>query len=227
MASQIPEEVHIRHCMLFEFSQGYAIDAFVNAKGGFLRFGNFDLSDSYRPGRPTTLDNDMLRTEVKANPCQTIEKLSNTLNQPWSTIQEHLQQMAVVLSELPRSTAKSGLYSKKALLLLKPGQTVNEDLYCEQLDRVNQSLIEKYPAIVNKKGVILQHDNARPYCARRILEKINELGWEVLPHPSYSPDIAPSNFHLFRSLQHFYVTKNLKIWMIFKMPSPDILLKTN
>ncbi|KAL6419784.1 hypothetical protein ACFW04_011200 [Cataglyphis niger] len=212
MASQIPEEVHIRHCMLFEFSQGYAIDAFVNAKGGFLRFGNFDLSDSYRPGRPTTLDNDMLRAEVKANPCQTICQTAVK---------------AVVLSELPRSTAKSGLYSKKALLLLKPGQTVNEDLYCEQLDRVNQSLIEKYPAIVNKKGVILQHDNARPYCARRILEKINELGWEVLPHPSYSPDIAPSNFHLFRSLQHFYVTKNLKIWMIFKMPSPDILLKTN
>ncbi|GFW51091.1 hypothetical protein TNCV_3593731 [Trichonephila clavipes] len=32
--------------------------------------------------------------QVKANRCQTIEELSNALNQPLSTIQEHLQQIA-------------------------------------------------------------------------------------------------------------------------------------
>ena len=63
--------------------------------------------------------------------------------------------------------------------VLKPGQTVNADFYCEQLDRVNQSLIEKCPAIVNRKRVILQHDNAKPHGAKRTLAKINELGWEV------------------------------------------------
>ncbi|GFU01888.1 histone-lysine N-methyltransferase SETMAR [Trichonephila clavipes] len=35
----------------------------------------------------------LLRAQVKANPCQAIEELSNALNQPWSTIQEHLQQI--------------------------------------------------------------------------------------------------------------------------------------
>ena len=299
MASQIPEEVHVRHCKLFEFHKGSnatvatknICDVYPSAldvrkcQRWFSKFksGNFDLSDSYRSGRPTTLDNDMLRAEVEANPCQTIEELSNTLNQPWSTIQEHLQQIGKVSragvwvphnlseenkanrsttcnlllqrhnteaffdrlitgdekwvlydnpkrkrqwlspNESPQSTAKPGLHPKKALLcvwwsirgvvhfeVLKPGQTVNADLYCEQLDRVNQSLIEKCPAIVNRKGVILQHDNARPHCARRTLEKINELGWEVLPHPPYSPDIVPSDFHLFRSLQHFLSGKKLK-----------------
>jgi hypothetical protein len=29
---------------------------------------------------------------------------------------------------------------------------------------------------------------------------IQELDWEIIPHPLYSPDLAPSVYHLFRSL---------------------------
>jgi histone-lysine N-methyltransferase SETMAR len=36
-------------------------------------------------------------------------------------------------------------------------------------------------------------------------EAIQELVWEILPHPPYSPDLAPSDYHLFRSL-----SKNLR-----------------
>lgn len=35
-----------------------------------------------------------IHSEVEANPCQTIEQLSNTLNQPWSAIQEHFLQIS-------------------------------------------------------------------------------------------------------------------------------------
>ena len=31
---------------------------------------------------------------------------------------------------------------------------------------------------------------------------ITKFGWTVLPHPSYSPDLAASNFHLFRDLKN-------------------------
>ena len=33
-------------------------------------------------------------------------------------------------------------------------------------------------------------------------QKLLRLVWEVLIHPLYSPDIAPSDFHLFQSLQN-------------------------
>ncbi|GFX45821.1 hypothetical protein TNCV_934601 [Trichonephila clavipes] len=68
---------------------------FVNAKGGFLSSDrNFDLSDSHRSGRPTTLDNDVIKG---ANGRKSMSDNRGTVkcsyNQPWSTIQEHLQQI--------------------------------------------------------------------------------------------------------------------------------------
>lgn len=38
--------------------------------------------------------------------------------------------------------------------VLKPGKIVNADLYYEQVDLENQSVIEKYLAIVSRKNVI-------------------------------------------------------------------------
>jgi hypothetical protein len=35
-----------------------------------------------------------------------------------------------------------------------------------------------------------------------IKEAIQELDWEILPHPPYSPDPVPSDYHLFRSLSN-------------------------
>jgi len=38
---------------------------------------------------------------------------------------------------------------------------------------------------------------AHPHAAHLTSEAIAKMGWEVLPHPSYSPDLAPSDYHLF------------------------------
>jgi histone-lysine N-methyltransferase SETMAR len=50
------------------------------------------------------------------------------------------------------------------------------------------------------EGVLLLHDNARPHTAVRTLESLRKLKWEVMGHPAHSPDLAPSDFHLFGPL---------------------------
>ena len=61
----------------------------------------------------------------------------------------------------------------------------------------------KFGAVVKRKGVVFLQDNARPHTSESTLKKIRDLGWTLLPHPSYSPDLAPSEYHLFGSLQNF------------------------
>jgi [histone H3]-lysine36 N-dimethyltransferase SETMAR len=122
----------------------------------------------------------------------------------------------VDVGDTAEPTSKQGLHPRKVMLciwwdrkgvvyreLLPPGQTITGDVYATQLDNLSAALASKRPGLVNRKGVILQHDNARPHVARVTANKLKELKWEVLGHPPYSPDIAPSDFHFFRSLSNF------------------------
>ena len=53
------------------------------------------------------------------------------------------------------------------------------------------------------KKVLLHHDNARPHTwtAAATVETVRQLGFELLQHPPYSPDLAPSNYHIFDPLK--------------------------
>ena len=39
---------------------------------------------------------------------------------------------------------------------------------------------------------------------------MEELGWELLPHAPYSPDLAPSDYHLFRLMKHTLSEESFK-----------------
>ena len=81
-------------------------------------------------------------------------------------------------------------------------QTVNSNFHCHQLMKLDVEIKEMRSELATRKGVIFHQDNGRPHTSLVTREKLLELGWEVMPHSSNSPDLAPSDYHLFRSLQN-------------------------
>jgi len=49
--------------------------------------------------------------------------------------------------------------------------------------------------------LLLLQDKARPHTSLHTGEGIEIMGWSLLPHGPFIPDIAPSNFHPFGSLK--------------------------
>ena len=67
------------------------------------------------------------------------------------------------------------------------------DQYRLQLIRLSRALREKLPEYEQRYDkVILLHDNAQLHVAKVVKKYLETLKWDILPHPSYSPDIAPS-----------------------------------
>ena len=92
--------------------------------------------------------------------------------------------------------------------LLPNNRTINSDVYCQQLLKLEEAIKEKRRELANHKGIEFHHDNAGSHTSLATRTKLLELGWEVMSHPPYSPDLARSDYHLFRSLQNFLNGKN-------------------
>lgn len=110
--------------------------------------------------------------------------------------------------------------------LLPKNTTITAQIYCAQLEKVAEKLDRMRPG---HGPVRFLHDNARPHVANATRLKLLQLGWEVLPHPPYSPDLAPSDYHLFTSLNSAMGDKDfdneaeLDLWLhdFFASKSPE------
>ena len=54
---------------------------------------------------------------------------------------------------------------------------------------------------MKKKKVLFHQDNAPCHKSLATMAKLNELSFKLLPHPPYSPDLAPSDYYLFADLK--------------------------
>jgi histone-lysine N-methyltransferase SETMAR len=96
-----------------------------------------------------------------------------------------LQKQWLDKGQLSVPVAKRERFVKKVLLcvwwnyegltyykLVTDGRTINAEVYSQQLEKMYTVLLEKYPALLNRKSVLLQQDNARPHMAKKTLQKI-------------------------------------------------------
>lgn len=259
----------------------------------FKRFeaGDIRFDDSEHSRRPPSLDDDNLRSALKANPEATARELATTLGCSHTTIENHLhdagyrkvlsrwiphrltdahKQVRINICESllfqphrkdfledlvtgdeswvvynndarqavwlpcgaePPTQPKPDRHQRKHLLsvwwdakgviyyeLLPAGKTITASIYIDQLQKLADAMREKRP---RRSTVHLLHDNARPHTASDTRQKIAELGWHPVAHPPYSPDLAPSDYHLFRPLKHHIHGKKFDNYEDLKMAVDD------
>ena len=101
---------------------------------------------------------------------------------PYKTIYESTQHY--VLCPVNRSSNE---------LSLPMGKIIRAGMFSQQLKRVEQSLQQKEPTLVNCKGILFYYDNDRPYVARVFRDTIQWFRWKTLFHSPYWPEIT--SFH--------------------------------
>ncbi|GFW89455.1 histone-lysine N-methyltransferase SETMAR [Trichonephila clavipes] len=78
--------------------------------------------------------------------------------------------------------------------------TINATRYCDTLSKMKETMRKKRSGLL-KSGLLLLDDNARPHSVMALQNHITTLGLAGLHHPPHSPDLAPSDFHLFPALK--------------------------
>ena len=64
---------------------------------------------------------------------------------------------------------------------LNPRETSTSKKYAQKIDEMHWKLQHLQPVLVNRKGPILQQDNAQPHVVQPTLQKLNELGYKFCP----------------------------------------------
>ncbi|GFW57606.1 histone-lysine N-methyltransferase SETMAR [Trichonephila clavipes] len=77
--------------------------------------------------------------------------------------------------------------------------TINATRYCDTLSKLKEAIRKKRPGLL-RSGVLLLDADARPHLTPATKNHLAIFDWDHLHHPPYSPDLAPSDFHLFPAL---------------------------
>jgi len=106
-----------------------------------------------------------------------------------------------------RSNIKSMLicfFDQKGIVhkeFVPPGQTVNAAFYVQVLRHLWEDVRRKRPNQWQNNTWLLHHDNAPVHAVPLTRRFLTDNNMTVVPHPPYSPDLAPSDFFLFPKLK--------------------------
>ena len=84
--------------------------------------------------------------------------------------------------------------------LLPKRSTITGVYYVNLLDQLRTAIREKNRGKLFK-GVLLQQEYARVHTCKVAMDAVERYGYELISHPSYLLDLAPSDFFLFPNLK--------------------------
>ena len=105
----------------------------------------------------------------------------------------------------------SVFWDEKGLMLLKfmpQKTTITGQTYANTITALREAIKEKRRGKLSA-GVLLLHDNAPVQMSAKSHAAIQQCGFQQLNHPPYSPDLAPSDYFLFRVMKKFLRSKRL------------------
>ena len=93
------------------------------------------------------------------------------------------------------------LWDAKGVIMLDflpKRSTITGVYYANLLDQLRTAICEKRRGKLSK-SVLLQQDTVRVH-TKVAMDAVERNGYELMPHPAYSPDLAPCDFFLFPNL---------------------------
>jgi len=104
------------------------------------------------------------------------------------------------------------LWDERGVILvhyMPRGNTVTSATYADLKNHLRPAIKSKQHGHLST-GVLLQHDNARPHTACSTVTTIQDLSFNCFPHPPCSPDLAPSDVHVFGPLKEVMRGKSFR-----------------
>ena len=92
---------------------------------------------------------------------------------------------------------------------LEQSRMINGTYYAGELMRLHQAIARKRRGKLTR-DVLLFQDNAPACTSQCVKTAATECGFEILPHPPYSLDMAPSDFYLFPKLKSHLVVHSME-----------------
>ena len=80
--------------------------------------------------------------------------------------------------------------------------TLTGQIYVNTITALREAIKEKRGGKLSA-GVLLIHDNAPVHMSAKSQAAVRQCGFHQLNHPPYSPDLAPSDYFLFRCMKKF------------------------
>ena len=123
--------------------------------------------------------------------------------------------------EVPKHFPKPNLHQKLVMVIvwwsatgliqysfLNPGKTITSENYALQMKEIHWKQQHLQSTEWAHFSSMIRHSAcAQPHVTQPTLHKLNELGYEVLPHPPYSPDLLPTDYCFFKHFDNFLQRK--------------------